>query len=60
MKLEGFIMEENYPSLVTPWAEGGTLNEFIKKHVGCYLVPIVWSIVLDSDPVVMLVNRQVE
>ena len=42
IKLEGFMIERDYPSLITPWAEGGTLNEYIRKHRGCSLLPIVW------------------
>ena len=41
VKLEGFVMDGDSPSLITLWAWGGTLNDYIKKHAGCDLLRIV-------------------
>ena len=44
IKLSGYIMEEGHPSLVLPWAGGGTLPDYIKKHPDYPLLPIVCNI----------------
>lgn len=38
---EGFSIENGYPSIVTEWADGGTVIQYIKLHEKCDLIEIV-------------------
>lgn len=29
---EGFIMDKKLPSIISKWADGGTINEYLKDH----------------------------
>lgn len=41
MVLEGYILEDDYPSVVSAWVEEGTVDEYIKNHPECDLENIV-------------------
>lgn len=44
IKLEGFLLNDlNPPSatIITRWADGGTLDEFVRNHPKCDFVEIV-------------------
>lgn len=32
VKFEGFIMDQKLPSIVSRWAVGGTVNEYLSKN----------------------------
>ena len=39
--LEGFIIEDAYPAIVSEWAKGGTVTEYVKSNPDCKLLTIV-------------------
>ena len=39
--LEGFILEDVYPAIISRWAEGGTVTEYVKSNPDCNLLIIV-------------------
>ena len=58
VKLEGFAMEENSPSLITLWAAGGTLNKYIKEHARCNLLRIVGCLPHVSETLIISIQRR--
>ena len=48
IELKGFILEDDFSTIVLEWAEGGTVTEYIKRNPGSKLasivrVPMPWS-----------------
>lgn len=43
VSLEGYILEDGFPAIVSAWAEGGTVVEYLKIHIGCDELKIVCS-----------------
>lgn len=41
MNLEGYIIKDGYPLLISEWSENGTVTEYVKKHPGCDYVYMV-------------------
>ena len=41
--LEGYILEGDFPAIVSVWVDGGTLREYIRGHPGCDELEIVCS-----------------
>lgn len=46
MKLEGYTMESGYPSIVSAWAENGTVIDYVRRHSACDLTEIVCFVLL--------------
>lgn len=49
VKFEGFIVDELDPpcaTIVSGWADGATVDEYVKQHSDCDLVEIVRAISL--------------
>lgn len=44
VKFEGYIVEHGYPSVVSSWANGGTVTEYVRKNSNCDLLLIVSNI----------------
>ena len=42
--LEGFILEGAYPAIISEWAEGGTVIEYVKSDPNCKLLIIVGTV----------------
>lgn len=41
VRLEGYVEENGYPSVVYIWAGGGPVNEYVASHPTCDLLDIV-------------------
>ena len=41
MKLEGYIIKDGYPLLISEWSENGTVTEYIKRNPECDYVRTV-------------------
>ena len=41
--LEGYILEDGIPAIVSLWASGGTMVEYVKDHPDCDVPKIVSS-----------------
>lgn len=41
IQLEGYVLENGFPTIILEWAEGGTVIEYIKANPDCDLVEIV-------------------
>lgn len=44
LKLEGYTLDGDYPSLVSVWAENGTVIEYVKRFPNCDLIEVVCRI----------------
>lgn len=57
VKLQGYTIENGYPSIVYGWSEGGTVNDYIKQHPECDRIKLVRTVRMD-DHTFPLVQRQ--
>lgn len=46
IKLEGFILENGFPAVVSMWEMGGTVVEYVKGHPDCDMIRIVCYLIL--------------
>ena len=51
LPLLGFIIEGEYPSLISEWMENGTALKYVKRNPECDILELVGGLVLASENV---------